>query len=511
MLSFPKIDIKNSMVLERKTINHLQHILSSILVILIFGGFLVTVVYSALIIGQEESVESNIVKRIHSTKNDVAFSNSINELIKLSDIDNQEEAERKAKKVLENVKYTAYEMILDARIDDEIKRKTTTKQEVKNSVDKLKIIYFFISTTGLLLLLTIRGWNRIKVRIKKLTLQQIEKFELNELANSVELYKGATNFAYRFFKKKLVLGPTFFLQKHKKEVSNFILQHELSHLRYYDAIVKNLMINLTSPIYFVLLSLATITVFTKISYLTTHLMPDNVSYNDLIARSDIKLIENLSHYNINKLTPLELSTLVQFNMFVIINIIKLVIFFGLLFYSYKKLLVWFTKLKEFLADEYAYLEVNSNFPEMELENSKFHPTSTERRNYVSGRKVSLSIAPLFLSVLLIIYSGGNYFNITYWLSPLVLIALILFLILDIYSKNVQQISVKNLLLITFSSLILFYLELASQKLILLMNSSNDALVLGSKSAIFYYILFLILAYVWFIIKQRLSSKRENSN
>ena len=279
--------------------------------------------------------------------------------------------------------YKLYENILISKMLGDVKNLNDT-----SAIDKFSKIYdevsnsiIWIVLTALIVIISLfiaRGWNDIKKSIIKIdNISLIKKisnsFEPN-LLNTITWYKGKRFSSYGFIKKKIIIGVESVVCKSEKSIQ-FMIFHELAHLKYRDSIVKNFFINLIVlffPIFSVLIFC--------ISLLS-------VFFSKLNSSS----------------TEFESSQFFTYGLFSI--------FYLILFrLSSISLLEWFSKSKEYLADYYAMLSTNSFIPDFENNEDKYHPSKDDRVSNLIKPKTISGFPPILFSIVVLNSNFLDYFN-----------------------------------------------------------------------------------------------------
>jgi len=355
-----------------------------------------------------------------------------------------------------------------------------TIDELSKISDEASIGIIWIAVTAIIVIISLfiaRGWNDVKKTIAKIdNISLIKKisnsFELNFL-NKIYWYKGKTFSSYGFIKKKVIIGIESVVRKSEKYIQ-FMIFHELAHLKYRDSVVKNFLINfihLFFPIFSVLIFLVSL-----LSVFFSKLNSPSIEF---------------------KIAP--------FFIYGIFSILFLILFrFSLIL-----LLEWFSKSKEYLSDYYAMLSMNGFIPDFENNEDKYHPSKEDRILNLTNYK-TMSAFPLILFSIIVLNSNFlDYFNTGFKIILPLLILLIFTatLLLDISFLKIFKFKKEDMLKATgiCFSFVIWYLYSYNY------HKENGTLHGGHffDSMIFFNVIFVIILVSFYIITKFLRGLKNS--
>jgi len=308
----------------------------------------------------------------------------------------------------------------DTHIFDYIKRLPSAERDqnaIRYRYNKISYMFTFLPVVIILILLFVRGWSNVKLKVKEVDKSIFENQGSKNGFKHIKWYISKLSFSYGFIIKRMVLGADYLLGSEK--MKQFIINHELRHLKFRDSILKNYLINIRNlflPIFYIL--------FWFFSFFIG-------MFQILFPWIESQSIETPD------LNNMQIVALVSFAIIPLLVIL-------MIRYAFKQVINWFAYTKEFLADQYAMLKTNGYIPELNQNIGKYHPSGESRMDYMKSSKRIVSAFPIFLlTVLLLNINFGNVMisDEFYFLS--IFGVFFIFVFLDIFYIKLHSISIKE--------------------------------------------------------------------
>jgi len=312
-----------------------------------------------------------------------------------------------------------------------IKGFSKSERDLENLRRRYNEIFYMFSIIPvfiILILIFVKGWSNIKSKVKQIDTSVFRShINLNNDFRNIKWYISKLTFSYGFFTKRIVLGTEYFFSSNNHK--QFIINHELRHLKFRDSIMKNFLINFKRfflPIFYIFL------------WFSTFLLN--------IFQILFKWLED-PHQEVPDLNNYQIIAIIAYAITPILMIF-------LLRYSYNKITRWFSYVKELLADQYAMISLDGYIPSLGQIADDFHPSGETRMSFLNKSNRVVSVFPIFLvSITLLNINFGNSIisDENYFICLTLL--LVLFIFLDIVYIRLHRISLKEWLSLLFIILI----------------------------------------------------------
>lgn len=357
---------------------------------------------------------------------------------------------------------------------EEINNSEEKKKNLLSQIDELNFYFIFIPLIIFFLLFWVKGWANVKSKVKPL----IDYSKIDLLSkDKIKWYIGKVSFSYGFIHKRIVLGTDYFFAN--ADTKKFIIEHELSHLRYRDSIFKNYLINLRKfflPIFYILYWFYSF----QIGFLKTvfYYIQDTTNWKPTSQQIILMLI--YIFYPILYLVILRIALI--------------------------KFTKWFSFAKEFLADKFASLKTNY-IPNFYSKMDKNHPSGEDRSMFLKGKKNILDIFPFLFFTTILFNLQPDIFNIYFFL--LVLCSFIIFYFLELFYFKLCFLKLKGFLYIVF--LTIFFSGLNTFLVFLHSKNHNYNFDSSVNALVVFFNIFILFTSLIFYIVQVIRNKSNKIN
>ena len=328
-------------------------------------------------------------------------------------------------------------------------------------------LLFFLMLTAPLLI--VKNWKEIRFFVTTFPKQYLSL--VPKAFHNIHLYLGLSTISYGIIKLRLIIGLDFF-KLSSVEKKDFLLFHELFHLRCRDTLVKNIILN-------------SIIFITPISILL-HL------HNSLL------ILDNLDFFK---------SKIVNQ---IVVTILSGVPIFLIYIFS-RRIISFFSIYKEHLCDKYSYFSTGY-LPDFPKTNDRHHPKAERRKSFLSAHETGLISATNFL---LFIFISCFFINNVVLVLSVVGVAQI-FLLVDLFNFKLIFFNLRDTLplIIIFTALLLHNYLLAYS-----LDINNilpydirtfDTVSYGNQIIIKYFCIKYITISVPFIFSLFLLSRRQDA-